>query len=177
MINFGRVKVVMSNSTDGTSLYVTLVEYSNTENPVLTPISIGRGTREGTATKVSGSYQTDSTQGMVQYGTYWSPLGMEGWSFKLQSTLINKPEYKIDPIDVWNSLLPGQILMVKSNKCDPYGRNDCRSPPVYAEYDLLERRSTWYVDQSVIRARKGTPHVADMELTLIRCWVLTSTTS
>lgn len=144
------------------------------KHPPLTPITgTTRLVDEGRASKVSVPYIDTTMANVVEYQTVWVPLGQEGWTIKIQTTLVYKwdqyTSYQstADGIYIWQSVDTGQILMVESNQCDANGVHDTSIPA----FDRLEPFTVWYVDKIVIQSINGVQHMAQMELTLVRCWL------
>jgi hypothetical protein len=150
-VSFSKAKKITNNNVSS------IVE--NTD-PLAPPSSIKRAVNEGRAQKICVPYTT-TVNSEVQYNTVWQPLGQEGWIEKLQCTL-----HGDDVISEWLGVNTGQILLVHSNSCDEYGADDTSRPP----YERLPQGSTWYVDKITISGKKGYLGLADMELTLVRCW-------
>lgn len=150
-VSFSKAKKITNNNISS------IVE--NTD-PIAPPSSIKRAVNEGRAQKVCVPYTT-TVNGEVQYNTVWQPLGQEGWIEKLQCAL-----HGDGVISAWLGVNTGQILLVHSNRCDEYGADDTSRPP----YERLPQGSKWYVDKITISGKKGYLGLADMELTLVRCW-------
>lgn len=171
-IKFQRAKLISINGKE------TVQTYTDGEHPALMPlIGITRVIDEGKASKVNVPYSdTMSTAGglRVQYKTVWVPIGQEGWTVKIQTSLIYKSpsidtayDTKYDQVYNWQSVDPGQILQVESNQCDDLGQHDTSRAP----YKRLEPLSLWYVDKILIQSIRGVQEMAQMELTLVRCWL------
>lgn len=164
-VKFERAKITTKKLSTG--LLVSDVQtYSDSINiPLLPLIGITRTTNEGRAQKVSVPYST-TVNDMVSYSTIWQPIGQEGWIVKIQTTL-KYVSTDHDEIDNWQSVNTGQLLLVSSNQTDAEGIEDSTCK----EYKRLPLQSLWYVDKITIASRKGVAEIADMELTLVRCWI------
>ena len=173
-VKLQRVKVHEAQTTDGRTI-TSYAVWTDTEHPPLTPlVGITRSTDEGRASKVSVPYIETTAANVVEYKTVWVPLGQEGWTVKLQTTLTYKwlsktstYEPMSDAIYIWQSVDTGQILLVESNQCDDQGRHDTTLP----KFDRLEPGSLWYVDKIMIESIDAVQRMARMELTLVRCWI------
>jgi hypothetical protein len=118
-------------------------------------------------------YIQNTAANVIEYQTVWVPLGQEGWTVKLQTTLTYKAattgaayNQDMDPIRIWQSVDTGQILMVESPQCDANGVHDTTLP----KYDRLDTGTVWYVDKITIESIDAVQMMARMELTLVRCW-------
>lgn len=176
-IKFQRAKIIETTDSNGTR-QTSVQTYSDSDHPVPMPImGTIRVIDEGKASKVNVPYsETYSTAGglRVNYKTVWVPIGQEGWTVKIQCRLKYKPlnaESEYDPsydeIYNWQSVDPGQLLQVESNQCDELGQHDTDR----AAYKRLDPLSLWYVDKILIQSISGVQEMAQMEMSLVRCWL------
>ena len=169
-LKFQRAKIFETIDSNGTR-HTSVQTYSDSDHPVLMPI-LGtlRIIDEGKANKMNVPYnETASTAGgglRVNYKTVWVPIGQEGWTVKIQCRLKYKPP-SYDEIYNWQSVDPGQILQVESNQCDELGQHDTNR----AAYKRLEPLTLWYVDKILIQSINGVQEMAQMEMSLVRCWL------
>lgn len=172
-IKFQRVKAHEVKTAYGKTI-TSYAVWTDTEHPPLTPLTgITRSVDEGRASKVSVPYIQNTAANVIEYQTVWVPLGQEGWTVKLQTTLTYKAattgaayNQDMDPIRIWQSVDTGQILMVESPQCDANGVHDTTLP----KYDRLDTGTVWYVDKITIESIDAVQMMARMELTLVRCW-------
>jgi hypothetical protein len=161
-VQFTRVKVTTTTASSAKSFQ----EYSDATHPPLMPISgISRFIPEGRSQKIVQPYATAGADGVRKFKTIWQPMGQEGWTIKIQCKLRYRTNY--DAIANWQTVNSAEILMVMSNCCDADGADD---PSGMVPFDDLPLGSLWYVDHIILSTIDGTSEVANMELTLMRCW-------
>lgn len=161
-VQFDRMKIILAE--DGTKKYQV---WSGEGVPTLTPlISITRVIPEGRSQKISQPFMT-TTNDIQTFNTIWQPMGQEGWTVKIQATLWYR-ENGTDEIASWLALDSSELISVGSNCVNAYGEEDLSG--THKPYLDLPLGTMWYVDHILISSVDGTPNMAKMELTLIRCW-------
>lgn len=164
-VKFNRAKITTRKLSTG-ALVSEIQVYTDSVNIPLLPLTgITRIVNEGHAQKVSVPY-TRTVNDMVSYETVWQPIGQEGWIVKIQSTLKYMSE-DWDEIYNWQSVDTGQLLLIESNQTNAQGEHDINAKV----YKRLPIQSLWYVDKITISSRPGVLELADIELTLVRCWI------
>lgn len=160
-VQFTRIKLTTTTSSSAKSIQ----EYSDTNHPPLLPlIGITRFIPEGRSQKIVQPYASAGTEGVRKFKTIWQPMGQEGWTIKIQCKL--RWRDGADAIANWQTVNSGEILMVMSNRCDNDGADD----NVRAPFEDLPLGTLWYVDHIIISSIEGVTEMADMELTIMRCW-------
>lgn len=155
-------KVSKINTTKIGTKTLSHVEVDSTA-PQPTPImSIVKLDRTGTAQKLATPYINSSKQ----YVTSWVPMGQDGWKILLQVILKYHEDTGVDEIGSWLDINTGQLLYVESNQCNKQGFIQVDGYAV----KKLPNGSLWYIDKITIKDRHGVSQLADMELTLYKCW-------
>lgn len=133
----------------------------------LPPISAKRFTRKAVANKTSVPFYSYDTNGRMTSNLVWQPQGMDGFNIRIQADLMVDETSGYDPITPWVAKVKSNdILYVKSTIVDKYCRQDANLSGI----TYMSNGTYWYVDSILVRAKRGVPHMAEMELNLIRLW-------
>lgn len=166
MILFKQCRLVAAKAAprDG-GTGTTINGYEVVEGENLPPILVSRFTRTGTAVKEMGPVCEVDNQGNLTYSSFWCPLGMEGWTVKIQATLVQR-EGGPDGITSWVNMETGNVVLVASNACNENGFEVEGAVGL----SFLKKQSIWYIDSLTVRVPKGVAEKASMEMTIVRGW-------